>query len=577
MQSRHGSPIFLAIASILPVALLLWTSSAQTEQAAVRPAPGGTRGPCAIAFSADGSRVYVAERLTGTVAVLDAGSGKLIARLDSGGKEPTGLALSDDGGTLIVANSFSDMLGIIDTAKNELRTRIPARGGPWSVVWHAGNAYVSLSRLDRVAIIDPVSGKEEASIPVGRRPRALTLTPDGRTLLCANMSGGSLSVISTESLKETAQVELGAVNLRGIALTPDGSRAYVTGQVPHNDKPSSDPEAMWSNVVAVVGLSRTPAVEKTMALDSSTGGAADPSGIVVTRQAAFVSLSGSHQVARLSGGEGAPQRLAAEANPTGLSTRPGGEVWCANALGNSISIFSPEGTPIRTIRLDPPERPDVRLRGRYLFASAHITKGGKFTCNTCHPDGGTDGLVWKFVHANDGLDRRNSRDLHGTLLLTGPYGWTGREDDLEKFIQDEIHGLLHGPQFRHNDIHAYWDLVNQMELPPNPYRQTDGSFTEAAKRGKAVFTGVGGCSTCHAGPNAGGTKRLEWIGTTPAGMKLDVPHLLGCYDSAPYLHDGSAATLEEIFQTRDADGNHGNAHHLTVPQLRDLIEYVREL
>jgi YVTN family beta-propeller protein len=578
MHSRHAYLLFLALASILPASLLLLSSHAQTERSTIRPAAGGTRGPCAIAFSADGSRAYVAERLGGTVAVLEAGTGELIVRVDSGGKEPTGLALSQDGGTLIVANSFSDTLGIIDTARNELRAHVPLRGGPWSVVSWGGKAYVSLSRLDRVAVIDSATGKEEAVVPVGHRPRALALTPDGRALLCANMREGSLSIVSTGTREEISRLALGAVNLRDVAVSPDGTRAYVTGQTPHNDQPTADAEAMWSNVVVVARLDGRPAVERSIALDGPAGGAADPTGIAVTKEAAYVTLAGAHKVARLSPASGAAsQRIPAEANPVELSVRPGGEVWCANALGNSLTVLSPNGEPLRTVRLDPPARPDIRVRGRHLFTSAHITKAGKFTCNTCHPDGGSEGLVWKFAHTKDGLDLRNSRDLRGVVLMTGPYGWTGRENDLEEFIEDEIHGLLQGPGFRHGDLHAYWDLVNQMELPPNPYRQPDGSFTESAKRGKALFTAAGGCSTCHTGPQSGGTKRLEWVGTTRAGLKLDVPHLQGAYDSAPYFHDGRAATLEDVFLKHNEAKKHGNAHQLAERQLLDVLEYVREL
>jgi len=116
-----------------------------------------------------------------------------------------------------------------------------------------------------------------------------------------------------------------------------------------------------------------------------------------------------------------------------------------------------------------------------------------------------------------------------------------------------------------------------MELPPNPYRNSDGSLTEAARKGKEIFAGAGGCVTCHKGLQSGGTKQREWIGTTSADVKLDVPHLQGVYNSAPYLHDGSAATLEEVFQKRNSVGKHGKASLLSPQQLRDLLEYVREL
>ena len=47
---------------------------------------------------------------------------------------------------------------------------------------------------------------------------------------------------------------------------------------------------------------------------------------------------------------------------------------------------------------------------------------------------------------------------------------------------------------------------------------------------------------------AGGTGRKAWVGTTPAERPLDVPHLIGAYDSAPYLHDGRCLTLEDTVE-----------------------------
>jgi cytochrome c peroxidase len=67
------------------------------------------------------------------------------------------------------------------------------------------------------------------------------------------------------------------------------------------------------------------------------------------------------------------------------------------------------------------------------------------------------------------------------------------------------------------------------------------------------------------------------VGTTLNARPLDVPHLHGVYDSAPYLHDGRAATLEQVFERHNAARKHGKAHQLTKQELADLLRYVREL
>ena len=76
---------------------------------------------------------------------------------------------------------------------------------------------------------------------------------------------------------------------------------------------------------------------------------------------------------------------------------------------------------------------------------------------------------------------------------------------------------------------------------------------------------------------AGGTGRKAWVGTMAEDRPLDVPHLVGAYDSAPYLHDGRAATLRDTFRQHNALGRHGHADQLTETELDQVLEYVREL
>jgi hypothetical protein len=56
-----------------------------------------------------------------------------------------------------------------------------------------------------------------------------------------------------------------------------------------------------------------------------------------------------------------------------------------------------------------------------------------------------------------------------------------------------------------------------------------------------------------------------------------VPHLTGVHDSAPFLHDGRAATLEELFSRYNPEGRHGRADQLSPEEMGDLIQFVREL
>jgi cytochrome c peroxidase len=115
-------------------------------------------------------------------------------------------------------------------------------------------------------------------------------------------------------------------------------------------------------------------------------------------------------------------------------------------------------------------------------------------------------------------------------------------------------------------------------------------LTEAQRRGRDVFfrthknTGeeiaVGNrCSTCHAGPMFT-DRRIHNVGTQlqydRTGL-FETPHLNNIYDSAPYLHDGIAPTLEEIWTRFNPFDRHGVTNDMTKDQLNDLIEFLKTL
>jgi cytochrome c peroxidase len=66
----------------------------------------------------------------------------------------------------------------------------------------------------------------------------------------------------------------------------------------------------------------------------------------------------------------------------------------------------------------------------------------------------------------------------------------------------------------------------------------------------------------------------SWLDTN---KDFDVPHLNNIYDSPPYLHDGRASSLEEIWTLYNPDDTHGVTNDLTKDELNDLIEYLKTL
>ncbi len=89
----------------------------------------------------------------------------------------------------------------------------------------------------------------------------------------------------------------------------------------------------------------------------------------------------------------------------------------------------------------------------------------------------------------------------------------------------------------------------------------------------------GRCVYCHFPPYFTDRQQRD-VGTKQALdtiSKFDVPHLNNIYDSAPYLHNGMANTLEEIWTVHNPYDKHGVTNDMTKDQLNDLIEYLKTL
>ena len=87
------------------------------------------------------------------------------------------------------------------------------------------------------------------------------------------------------------------------------------------------------------------------------------------------------------------------------------------------------------------------------------------------------------------------------------------------------------------------------------------------------------CNFCHSGPKGTSQKSFD-VGTmrsTDNSGMVDTPQLINVGLTAPYLHDGSAGTLEEIWTVFNPADRHGVTNDLQKDELNDLIEYLRIL
>jgi cytochrome c peroxidase len=107
---------------------------------------------------------------------------------------------------------------------------------------------------------------------------------------------------------------------------------------------------------------------------------------------------------------------------------------------------------------------------------------------------------------------------------------------------------------------------------PSPFL-VNGELSKKARDGRKVFDKLK-CNECHSGPYYTDMK-MHRIGQNiefEAGW--DTPTLIEVWRTAPYLFDGSAATLEEVF-TRHRHGIENQ--RVSKKDIEALVEYVNSL
>jgi cytochrome c peroxidase len=121
------------------------------------------------------------------------------------------------------------------------------------------------------------------------------------------------------------------------------------------------------------------------------------------------------------------------------------------------------------------------------------------------------------------------------------------------------------------------------------FNDDENALSSSAKRGMALFYSArAGCSQCHSGLNFSGPLRYRGHGQATASMansglgKMRVPTLRNVALTAPYMHDGSIATLNEVIDHYIAGGGRSadrRIHPLTLSEQdkQELIAFLESL
>jgi len=175
------------------------------------------------------------------IAVVDLGARSLVKRLPSG-RDPETFALDRERGLLFVSNEESAEASVLDVGKERIEHTVAVGGEPEGVELRPDGAvaYVTSEADQKVSVLSTTTFGRVGEFQTGPRPRAVAFTADGHTALITNEAGASVTVadavrhepiatIGIDDPSSTASAEpRPQPRPMGIALSPDGTLAYVT-------------------------------------------------------------------------------------------------------------------------------------------------------------------------------------------------------------------------------------------------------------------------------------------------------------------------------------------------------------
>jgi YVTN family beta-propeller protein len=561
--------------------------------------------PRTVAVDDAGARAYVANRGSGSISVVDLAARQVITEVTVGDR-PYGTVLDPGGEWLFVAEQGVDRLAVFDTGSLERVAAVSVADRP---------SGLAISDDGRTLYVTHLLSNTVSVLKV--RPFTLYLPAifraAGASAYAGKAQAGSASLVprfARLSLQQSSAIRLWPDSnlVQSIVLSPDGGRAYV----PHTRSNTASRALTFDTTVFPLVSLIDPATQQHLIGQQIDLGTLDPPGVGLPFDAAVTpggdelwvvnAASNDLSVIDLVG-----KQLAAHIevgdNPRGIVLSPDGSLaYVNNTLAGTVSVIDTAAyvvTDVITVTDIP--LPPTLLNGKRLFHSSddpRMARAQWISCNTCHFEGEHDGRTWFFGFAGP----RNTTSLLG-MVETYPLRWSGEWDESadaefanrkENFGSGLIDGDMnctgfppdclppHAPnQGRSYDLDCLAAFMDALSVPLSPAHAHGEPLSEAELRGQVIFSDPAlGCVSCHP-PPLYTDQQMHDVGTATLDEKIgpeyDTPTLRGLYDSAPFFHDGSAATLYAAITYPSPGSEHDVSGLLTEGQIQDLIAFLMAL
>jgi YVTN family beta-propeller protein len=562
--------------------------------------------PQTLAQAPDG-RIWVTNQGSGTVSILDPASGAVVQTLQTGlGSRPFGVVFNPLGTAAFVTLQGSGKVLKLNPTTGAVQATLSAGSSPRGLAISGDSNRLLVTRY-----ISPLDRGEVVEV----NPSAFTVT---RTFSLATDPG-----------PDTEAGGRGVPNfLTSVAIQPDGKRAWIPSKKDNTLRGTfrdGNPLTFESTVRTIVSQVDLDSNAEVLSARRDLNDRDLANAVVFSPVGdyAFISTQGTNQIEVMDAYSG--QLVTGLVNvgraPRGLLITPDARLYVQNFMSRNVAVYDVSGllnatsnnaTKLVDIAAVSGEAlPANVFNGKRIFYNAddrRMNRDKYISCASCHQDGGHDGRTLDFTDRGEGL--RNTIPLNGRRGTgQGRVHWTANFNEIQDFEHDIRNnfggtGFLTDAQFNTGtrnqplgdpkaglsaDLDALAAYVGSLNsVGRSPFRNADGSLTADGVAGQALFNGAAGCASCHSGSDftdsASGV--LHDVGTIKAssGKRLgatltgfDTPTLKGLWDTAPYLHDGSAATLLDVITTANPGDRHGATSALTATQRAQLVAYLQQI
>lgn len=559
--------------------------------------------PTGVTLDAQG-RLVMSEKGLKRVAVYSA-DGQKLEKTFAMPEIPTGLAA--DGNRMYVTTfETKGLLHVLDWPAGKEIAVVETGSGACSPIVNkeAGRLYICNQFQNTVSEVDMSTNKVLRTVPVLREPKSAVISKDGKYLYVTNFLpaqradldyvAACVSVIDLESFTKIKDIKLanGSNALRGICITPDGKYVYVSHNLGRYTVPTSQLQQGWMNTSAfsVIDTEKQEFLGVVI-VDEPERGAAGIWSIACNDESIFISHSGTHEISVIRHKEmldkflaypdkklleydltflyGLRDRIPLQGNGPRSILLADSRLFVPTYFADILNVMDVHTLALTSVNLNPDRvESDINKGEKYFNDASHCFQNWQ-SCNGCHPgDGRTDGMNWDLM--NDGVG--NSKNCKSMLFshVTPPSMISGVRESAEWAVRAGFK-FIQFFDVSEEDARCVDAYLKSLQPVPSPYL-VNGELSEKAQAGKKVFDKLK-CGECHSGIYYTDLK-MHRIGEDVEFEKgWDTPTLREVWRTAPYLFDGRAATMQDVFEVH----RHGIEKKVSKKDIEALTEYVNSL